>query len=311
MERKWITRPAVILVVALVVAVLWGSAYPGVKMGFDMWRIATEDSASKILFAGVRFFLAGAMTIAFASLRERRLIRPIRRELPRVAVLGLILTSIQYIFYYIGLAHLSASKGAILFSSGTFTAVLASPLIVRGERLTARKVLGCLIGFAGVVVVNGGLSGGAATLTGEGFILIAAVSFGLGSTWSKMVSADSSPVMVTGYQMLIGGALLCVIGPLCGGRLEHVSPGALALLAYLSFLSAAAFSLWTMLLKHNDAGRVMVYNFLVPIFGTLLSGLFLHEPVLTVRNLIALALVCTGIVAVNLHLPRAGEKGAA
>lgn len=312
MEQKWITKPAGILTVALAVAVLWGSAYPGVKIGFSLWEIATEDFASKILFAGIRFFLAGAMTLGFASARERRLIRPAREELPMVAALGVVLTTVQYIFYYIGLAHLSASKGAILFSSGTFAAVLASPLIVRGERLTARKVVGCLIGFAGVVTVNGGaLAGEAVTMLGEGFILIAAVSFGLGSTYSKVVSAHSSPVMVTGYQMLIGGALLCLIGPLCGGRLEHVSPPALALLLYLSFLSAAAFSLWTMLLKHNDVGRVTVYNFLVPIFGTLLSGLFLREPVLTVRNLIALLLVCTGIVAVNLRLPgRSAGEGA-
>ncbi|WP_298024942.1 DMT family transporter [uncultured Dysosmobacter sp.] len=305
MRENWVTRPGVILSVAVAVAVLWGSAYPGVKIGFSLWRIETGDFASKILFAGTRFFLAGVMTIAFASLRERRLIRPTRQELPVLAALGLILTSVQYFFYYIGLAHISASKGAILFSSGTFTAVLAAPLIVRGEQLTIRKVLGCLIGFVGVVVVNGSALGGEGiTLLGEGFIVIAAVSFGLGSTWSKVVSTHSSPTIVTGYQMLIGGALLCLAGLLVGGRLTPVDPGALPLLLYLSFLSAAAFSLWTMLLKYNDVGKVTVYNFLVPIFGTLLSGIFLHEPVLTMRNLIALALVCTGIVVVNCHLSR-------
>ena len=307
MEKRWVTRPAGIMVVALVVAVLWGSAYPGVKIGFDLWYIATEDFAAKILFAGVRFFLAGVMTIAFASVQERRLIRPSRQELPRVALLGLILTSIQYIFYYIGLAHVSGSKGAILFSSGTFVAVLASPLIVRGQRLTVRKVLGCLIGFIGVVVNGAAFSDQKMSLLGEGFIIIAAISFGLGSTWSKNVSAGSSSTMVTGYQMLIGGTLLCLIGPLAGGRLTRVTPGAVLLLLYLAFLSAAAFSLWTMLLKHNDVGKVTVYNFLVPIFGAALSGIFLHESVLTVQNLIALLLVCTGIVIVNLPIRQSGE----
>jgi len=301
MEKKWVTKPWVILVVALVVAVLWGSAYPGVKIGFELWHIATEDFAAKILFAGIRFFLAGVMTIGFASLRERQLILPRRQDLPQITALGLLLTTIQYIFYYIGLAHVTGSKGAILFSSGTFVAVLASPLIVKGERLTARKIAGCLIGFIGVIVVNGGsFSGEGMTLLGEGFIIIAAVSFGVGSTYSKNVSANSSPTLVTGYQMLIGGALLCVIGPLTGGRLTRVTPQAVLLLLYLSFLSAAAFSMWTMLLKYNDVGKVTVYNFLVPIFGTVLSGIFLRESVLTVQNLIALVLVCTGIVVVNL-----------
>ena len=313
MEKKWITRPGAIMLVALVVAVLWGSAYPGVKIGFDLFGIATEDSPTKMLFAGVRFFLAGMMTVGFASVQEKRLIRPTRAELPRVAVLGLILTTIQYIFYYIGLAHISASKGAILFSCGTFLAVLASPLLVKGERLTVRKVVGCCIGFAGVMTVNGGSLAGSMTLLGEGFILIAAASFGLGSTWSKTVSANCSPTMVTGYQMLIGGAVLCVIGPIAGGRLTRITPGALLLLLYLSFLSAAAFSLWTMLLKYNDVGKVTVYNFLVPVFGTALSGIFLHEDVLTARNLIALTLVCIGIIIVNLHVSArtAGKAGTA
>ena len=306
MEKKWIQKSSSILLVALVVAVLWGSAYPGVKIGFEWFHIATEDAASKILFAGIRFFLAGAMVVGFASVRERRLIRPTHAELPHVAALGLILTSVQYIFYYIGLAHISASKGAILFSCGTFLAVLSSPLLVRGERLTLRKVLGCCIGFAGVVFVNGGSVDGGVTLLGEGFILIAAASFGLGSTWSKTVSANSSPTMVTGYQMLIGGAVLCILGPLLGGRLTYVTLQGILLLLYLSFLSAAAFSLWTLLLKHNDVGKVTVYNFLVPVFGTALSGIFLHEDVLTLQNLLALALVCLGIVIVN--LPHAAGK---
>ena len=290
MEKKWITRPGAIMLVALVVAVLWGSAYPGVKIGFDLFGIATEDSPTKMLFAGVRFFLAGMMTVGFASVQEKRLIRPTRAELPRVAVLGLILTTIQYIFYYIGLAHISASKGAILFSCGTFLAVLASPLLVKGERLTVRKVVGCCIGFAGVMTVNGGSLAGSMTL-----------------------SANCSPTMVTGYQMLIGGAVLCVIGPIAGGRLTRITPGALLLLLYLSFLSAAAFSLWTMLLKYNDVGKVTVYNFLVPVFGTALSGIFLHEDVLTARNLIALTLVCIGIIIVNLHVSArtAGKAGTA
>jgi len=101
MEKKWITKPSSIMLVALIVAFFWGSAYPALKIGFELFAIATEDSASKILFAGIRFFLAGLMVIAFASVQEKRLIRPQRYELPKIAVLGLILTFGQYIFYYI------------------------------------------------------------------------------------------------------------------------------------------------------------------------------------------------------------------
>jgi len=303
MDKKWITKTSTIVLISLIVAFLWGSAYPAVKIGFELFAIETEDSAAKILFAGIRFFLAGAMVVAFSSCLEKKLIRPTRAELPKIIALGIILTSAQYIFYYIGLAHCEAAKAAILFSGGTFIAVLTTPLIVKGESLSMRKVVGCIIGFAGVIAVNGtDFASGGITLLGEGFLVIASLCFGLGSTWSKNVTAGSNPIVVTGYQMLIGGALLCLIGPAVGGRLTTAPLPAIVLLLYMSFLSAAAFSLWTMLLKYNDAGKVMIYNFLVPIFGAALSGIFLHENILTVQNLVSLVLVCVGIVIVNLHV---------
>lgn len=301
MDKKWITKPSSIVLVALIVAVLWGSAYPAVKIGFELFAIETEDSAAKILFAGIRFFLAGLLVVAFACLQEKRFVYPTRQELPKIAVLGVILTSAQYIFYYIGLAHCEAAKAAILFSSGTFTAVLTTPLMIRGEKLTIQKVIGCIVGFAGVMVVNGlSFGSGGMTLLGEGFLIIASLCFGLGSTWSKRVTAGCDPIVVTGYQMTIGGALLLIASPFIGGKLTAVTPTGVVLLLYMSFLSAAAFSLWTLLLKFNDAGKVMVYNFLVPVFGAALSGIFLHENILTLRNLIALVLVCAGIITVNM-----------
>jgi len=308
MDKKWITKPSSIMLLALIVAVLWGSAYPALKIGFDVFAIATEDSSSKILFAGIRFFLAGLMVVAFTSLQEKRIVHPSRAELPKIAMLGLLITTGQYVFYYIGLAHCEASKAAIIFSGGIFFAVLTTPLVVKGEKLTPRKIIGCVIGFAGVIVVNGLSGGSGITLLGEVFMFIASLCFGIGSSWSKPVSAQSDTMIVTGYQLVIGGGVLILLGLIFGGKLTVITFGAVILLLYLCFISAGAFSLWTLLLKYNEAGKVLVYNFLVPVFGIALSGVFLHENVLTLRNLIALTLVCAGIIIVNLTLP--GKKNA-
>jgi len=309
MEKKWINKPTTILLLALIATALWGSSYPTVKLGMEWFGISPEDSASKLLFAGVRFVFAGALVIAFSSIRERRLIHPTRQELPQIVILGIVLTSMQEVFYCIGLANTGAAKSAILSCSGAFLAVLSAPVLVKGEKLTARKVIGCLIGFLGVVVVNGisGLTADSSfTLMGEGCVLISALAFGLGSAWSKTVAvnATSAPTTVTGYEMLIGGALICLIGPFAGGKLTIASPYAIPMMCYLSVLSALAFSLWTLLLKHNDVGKVAVYNFLVPIFGTAFSGLVLKENIFTAQNLIALALVSTGVIIVNLHIKK-------
>ena len=102
-------------------------------------------------------------------------------------------------------------------------------------------------------------------------------------------------VVLTGYQLAIGGAALLVVGFAMGGSLGSPTPAALALLGYLVVLSSAAFSLWTTLLKYNRVSMVAVFNFMVPVFGTLLSALFLNESFLEWKNGLALLLVCGGI----------------
>ena len=111
-------------------------------------------------------------------------------------------------------------------------------------------------------------------------------------------------MLVTGWQLLFGGALLAAAGLMGGARLTIPSPQALGLLLYLAALSAVAFTLWTLLIKYNPVSKISIYNFLTPVFGVLLSGIFLHESFLSVKNLSALILVCIGITLVN----KAGEQ---
>lgn len=110
----------------------------------------------------------------------------------------------QYAFFYIGVSNASGVRGSIVNAMNTFLCVLMAALVFRQERLTARKVLGCAIGFAGVVIVNltGGDSGGAVTLTGEGFILIAAVSYAVSSALIHTYSQREDPVALSGYQFI-------------------------------------------------------------------------------------------------------------
>ena len=72
----------------------------------------------------------------------------------------------------------------------------------------------------------------------------------------------------------------------------------------MAFLSAAAFTVWTMLLKYNPASKIAVYNFLIPIFGTTFSVMFLNESIFNLRSLLALILACAGIYIVNKEFKR-------
>jgi drug/metabolite transporter (DMT)-like permease len=80
-----------------------------------------------------------------------------------------------------------------------------------------------------------------------------------------------------------------------GGHFARFSLGAGVLVVYLAAVSAVAFALWSLLLKHNPVGSVAVFNFEIPIFGAILAALVLGESVLEWKNLVALVLVSIGI----------------
>jgi len=128
------------------------------------------------------------------------------------------------------------------------------------------------------------------------------------SIYGKHITARLDAMVTTGYQLALGGGLLALAGFLAGGHLTAISWQGIVLLTYMAALSAVAFTLWTTLLKYNPVGKVTVFNFLVPIFGTLLSGIFLNESIWQLNYLIALILVSLGIWLVNRN-EKAGRKG--
>ncbi len=286
--------------IAVLCCLLWGSAFPAVKAGYALLHVAKTDTAAQMLFAGWRFFLAGLILLVVAALGRKSLAPP-RDQIPRVVALGFVQTTVQYVFFYIGLAHATGVKSSIMNATGAFFGVILAHFLYRDDRLTPRKALGCLLGFAGVLIVNLGGKGFDFEFSpiGEGFVVIAAFVLAAASIWGKRISQKVDPLVMTGWQLTIGGAALLAIGEVAGGHLSGFDVRSLTLLAYMAALSAAAFSLWSLLMKHNPVGMLAVFNFLIPVFGVLLSALFLHEPVLAWKNAVALALVCGGIVMVT------------
>lgn len=219
-----------------------------------------------------------------------------------ICKLGLVQTVFQYIFFYMGLAYTTGVKSAIINGSQTFIAILLACLVFRYEKLTLQKFLGCLIGFAGVVIINfdpAGLTGGF-TIRGEGAILIAAVAYAISSALVKKYSQKESPVVLSGYQFIFGGIIMTVFGLLWGGTLTGWSVTSILLLIYMALISSVAYSVWGILLKHNPVGKVAVYSFMNPIFSVLLSFVFLGESSsFGIELIISLILVCAGIYLVN------------
>lgn len=301
--KKLITSPIIIGLLACLCCLLWGSATPAIKIGYEWFEIPSGDIASRILFAGVRFVLAGILTVLFGSLISGKFLLPQKSSFPMICKLGMVQTVFQYIFFYMGLAYTTGVKSAIINGSQTFIAILIACFIFKYEKMTPAKLLGCILGFAGVVVINFDPSGfvGGFTFKGEGAILIAAIAYALSSGLVKKYSQKESPVVLSGYQFIFGGIIMTIVGFALGGRLGGKGDFAsILLMLYLALISSVAYSVWGILLKHNPIGKVAVYSFTNPIFSVLLSFVFLNESSSFGPELIlSLALVCAGIFIVN------------
>lgn len=305
-------NPFVIAAFALFCCALWGSATPFIKTGYNLMIPGYNDMQSvekiphTILFAGIRFTIAGLLTVLIYSIARKRVLVPKKENIWKVLLVGLFQTVIQYIFFYVGLANTSGVKGTIESGSSAFFALLISALIFRQEKLSVRKIVACILGFAGIIVVNlDGLDFNMNFL-GDAFVIFSTIAYSVSSVLIKKFSKDEDPVVISGYQFIAGGIVMVIAGFAAGGRVQINTPAAFGVLIYLAALSAAAYALWGVLLQHNPVSKVSIYSFTTPIFGVILSSIMLTEDsnVNIVNLIITLALVCTGIILMNYAKPQ-------
>ena len=302
-KQNILTKTGIVALLACVCCILWGSAIPVIKTGYRFLHVDSSDIASQIVFAGVRFTLAGILVLIFASIREKKVMIPDKEILKYAVPVCLAQTVGQYFFFYIGIANTSGVKGGIITGLGNFIAILLSCLVFRNERMTRRKIAGCVLGFAGVVVINllGNSLDMGFKLIGEGFVLIAQLSYGISTVLINLFSRKVSPVVLSGTQFTMGGIVLMLIGAGMGGRLENVTTGGVVIIYYLAMVSALAYTLWSVLLAWKDVSKVAIFGFVNPLCGVILSALILGEvkQAFNVGSLAALILVCAGIYIVN------------
>ncbi|WP_293820231.1 DMT family transporter [uncultured Parolsenella sp.] len=304
LRRTWM-----VALLAGISCLLWGSAPAAIKIGYSLFGIPNGDIAGEILFAGCRFVLAGLIALALGSAMAGRPTLPARASLPMVLKLSMFQTVGQYVCYYIGVSNTSGVKSAILVSLNTFFSILVATLLFRQERLTGRKMVGCALGIAGVVLVNLTGTGFDASMRwdGEGLVVAAGLSYAMSSVLISRYSQREDPLALSGGQFVVGGLVMVALGLALGGRMPQVSGAAVANLIYLGFVSGIAYSLWALLLKHNPVSRVSVFGSMNPVFGVIISALLLGETnvVPAWQCVLALALVVAGIWVVN---RQAGEK---
>ncbi|WP_339231022.1 DMT family transporter [Oceanobacillus sp. FSL K6-2867] len=295
-QNKW-----AVIGIAIFCSLLWGSAFPVLKVSYEELQMAPDDTFAKIVFAGLRFLLAGLIVLVGLLLTNPKKVLITRRQLLVIVVLGIVQTSLQYFFFYNGLAKVSGMQGSILSASGTFFTVILAHFFYRNDRMNWKKVIGLVAGFAGIIVANWGQEFELAfQFTGEGYMILAALTGAIGTIMAKELAVGIHPFALTGWQLTIGAVLLLAVGyPQLGENAIIFNGLGTALFIYSAILSAVAFALWYSILKYNKAGEISIYKFVVPVSGTVLSAMFIPGETLNVFILFAIMLVAAGIIVIN------------
>ena len=298
-------RPIWAAIFAFTAAFLWGWAYPLIKLGFVEFNITTEMTGSKMLFAGIRFFISGIIILSVAHIANRsfklkeRAKANILWSCLFLLAFTLLNTTLHYACFYIGLSHSQGSRAAILNSLSVFVLVILACTFFKSDKLTLRKVVGCTIGFAGILSLNlGGGDSGAFTLLGDGMIILNALCGACAGLMTRGVGQRVDVFVGTGLSLGIGGALLVIPGLLMGGTLPHVTFLGLLYLLMLIGISTIGFTLYNKLLTCNPVGKIAIWNSLIPVVGAVTSCLCLYEP-FEWKYAAAATLTTAGIYIIN------------
>lgn len=300
-KRSIFQRSPWVSLFALTAAVAWGWAYPLIKLGFEEFGITTEMTGSKMLFAGIRFFLSGIIVLAMARQKGKSF----RVDTPRswwfILLFALLNTTLHYAFFYIGLSHAPGARSAIINSLSVFLVVIFACLFFKSDKMTLRKALGCLLGFAGIFALNDPFSAssdGDFTFLGDGFIVLNALCGAAAGLLTRGVSKRVDIFVGTGYSLSLGGALLIIPGLMFGGFLPRITLVGLLYLSLLIAISTVGFGLYNKLLSCNPVGKIAIFNSLIPVVGAVTSCLCLDEPFYW-KYLVAGTLATLGIYVIN------------
>jgi drug/metabolite transporter (DMT)-like permease len=272
------------------------------SLAFAVSKLALAD-CSPLLLLTIRFLVAGAITLAVAAMLDANW-RPTWRDGLILAALGVVNHALYLGFSYSGMHTVSSGLMALMVSTNpVLTSLLAACFL--GERLTFRKVIGLILGVAGVaVIVESRLAGGTADASGVGFAMAALLSFASGAILFKRFAPRADPVVGNGVQTLASGL---AIAPFA---LSLESAGAIVptwrlagALAYLILCgSIVGYLLWFRLLNVFGATAASAWHFVMPplgmLFGWLLLGEDIHLP-----DLLGVVPVAAGIWLVTRPAP--------
>lgn len=283
---------------AIIASLLWSSAFVGVKIGLKYH--------TPLQFAGVRFLLAGLILLPIVG-NMMRFRNEVKANFLFVLLVAFLQVVLQYTFFYRGVNLVPASISAMIVGSSPLFVALVAHFSIKTDKLTWIKVLSILLGIAGVAVITLGRkslpSGAEIAILGVVYLILNNVSSGISNVVIAQKRHTISPLVLTSSSLIIGGAEMILMSlPVEGMPKQAFTTEYFVALAWLSFLSATAVTIWNTLLQRPEVkvSELNIWKFLIPVSGAILSWLILPNESPDLISVIGMLLIGISLVVLNL-----------
>ena len=283
---------------ALITMLFWGSLYPFIKIGYSTFNINTLAFADILLFAAIRFTFCGIIVCVISLIKKENLKKPEYKSVLRITLMGVFGIVLHYSFTYIGLSLTESSKAAILKQLGVLVYVCFAFLFVKDERFSVYKIIGAIVGFCGIVVINLGAENTGIKM-GDILIILASLCTVVSNIMSKGFSNKNSPYWITGISQFTGGIILLIVAIILGGKFPTISFEGVLVFAYICTASIISYTLWYYVQRTSELSHLFIIKFAEPFFACVFGALLLGENILKIHYFVAFVLIASGILLGN------------
>jgi len=264
------------LALFLGLAAVWGSAFMAIKAGLSEFP--------PVLFAALRYDIAGVVMLGYAVLRADRWIPADRRQWATVGVGAVLLIAAYHAFLFVGEQETTSAAAAVVVSLSPVLTTLFARVLLPDERLSLVGIVGALLGLAGVAAVASPDTTAllSTSVVANLLVFLAALSFALGSVLTTRLDSGLEHETMEAWSMVGGALVMHAVSLGLGESLAAVtwSPRAFWALGYLSLgASAAGFLVYFTLLERLGPIEINLVSYVAPLFAALSGFLFLDEVV--------------------------------
>lgn len=290
----------IIIFWAIFCCFLWSSAFAGIKIGLEY--------SSPMRFAGIRFMIAGLLTVPFCS-QLKSYFKFVRKSWKFLLFIAFLQTTLHYSLFYLGVSRVEGALAAIIIGSSPLFVAITSHYTMDNDKMSWAKVITIIAGLSGVTFVALGRSMGSENaniqLFGIALLLITNIAGSFNNILIVKEKNNIPPLVISSFSMFVGGVGIFLISiPMEGIINFKIRPQEYYVaLAWLSFVSAAGVSIWTKLLKRPGivVSELNFWKFLIPVSGAILAWTFLPNESPNIVSIVGILVIGSSLILLNLY----------